>query len=474
MKRLIALAFLFLITVSAIAQEQKPIPVFPDSTLYDYDLLPASFFESRRKLFRDNMPDGSAAIFFAAPVRNRSNDVNFEYHQDPNFYYYTGHTQPEAVIILFKEQQTLKGVKSDEFIFIKKRNAMEETWTGKIMADFEVAARSGIKAVMMNSDFEKMEFDFSKMQKLLVKFPTDISENSKEEGSAGWLVSKFKNQTNEISERYDKVLPAKINAKLREVKTDEELKLLQKAVDLTCLGFIEALKAAEPGMKEFELEAINEFIWRKEGSEYAGYPSIVGGGLNSCVLHYETNRKKLISGDIVVMDMGAEYHGYTADVTRSFPVNGKFSNEQKIIYNLVLEAQNAGIAACKPGAAFSDPHRAASKVIADGLMKLGIIKEPGEVTKYFMHGTSHYLGLDVHDAGTYGPLQPNTVITVEPGIYIKEGADCDRKWWNTGVRIEDDILITTDGHRNMSGCVPKTIPEIEKLMEEKSVLNELK
>jgi Xaa-Pro aminopeptidase len=171
------------------------------------------------------------------------------------------------------------------------------------------------------------------------------------------------------------------------------------------------------------------------------------------------------------MDMGAEYHGYTADVTRTFPVNGKFTPEQKIIYELVLQAQEAGISACVPGNAFNEPHRAALEVIAQGLVKLGIIKVTSEATRYFMHGTSHYLGLDVHDPGSYGPLKPNSVITVEPGIYIKEGSPCDRKWWNTGVRIEDDVLITPGGHENLSDCVPKTVPEIEALMASESLFN---
>src|SRR5207244_2889284 len=158
----------------------------------------------------------------------------------------------------------------------------------------------------------------------------------------------------------------------------------------------------------------------------------------SCVLHYETNRRKLLPNDMVVMDAGAEYHGYSADVTRSFPISGKFSTEQKAIYQLVYDAQKAGIEACKPGNSFYATHTAASAVLDEGLKKLGVIKEEDELRNYFMHGTSHYLGLDVHDAGTYGNLKAGNVITVEPGIYIKEGSDCDKKWWNIGVRIEDD------------------------------------
>ncbi|MEO5571134.1 MAG: M24B family metallopeptidase, partial [Bacteroidia bacterium] len=353
------------------------------------------------------------------------------------------------------------------------RNPSKETWTGKIPSKEETTNTSGIQSVLINEEFENADIDFSNLAKILVKYPSDINENTKEKGATGWLISKFKDKTKFVSENIDRVNFAKITASLREIKTGEELLLLEKAIGITCTGFIEALKAAEPGMTEYQLQAINEYCWNRAGSEYAGYPSIVGGGENSCVLHYETNRKKLVQGDMLVMDMGAEYHGYTADVTRSFPVNGKFSSEQKAIYQLVYDAQKAGIEMCKPGNGFQDPHRAASKVLLDGLKKLGIIKKDDELQNYFMHGTSHYLGLDVHDPGTYGDLKPNSVITVEPGIYIKEGSDCDKKWWDIGVRIEDDVLITNDGHRVLSDCVPKTVEEIEKLMAEKSLFNQM-
>jgi Xaa-Pro aminopeptidase len=470
---LIFLLFLFS-AFHAVSQEKPPFTVKSPESLYDSDLLPKEFHIARRDSFRMKMPDNSVAIFFAAPIRNRSNDVDYQYHQDPNFYYYTGYPQSDALVLLFKEPQTINGITSNEFIFAADRNPSKETWTGKIPSKEEVTNISGITSVMINTDFENADIDFSKFSKLLVKFPSDINENTKEKGSTGWLVSKFKDKTKSVSENVDRANLSKINASLREIKTQEELVLLQKAISVTCTGFKEALKAAEPGMTEYQLQAINEYFWEKAGSEYSGYPSIVGGGENSCVLHYETNRKRLEPNDIVVMDMGAEYHGYTADVTRSFPISGKFSPEQRLIYQLVYDAQKAGIEACKPGNNFNDPHRAASEVLVEGLKKLGIIKEDDELNKYFMHGTSHYLGLDVHDLGTYGPLKPNSVITVEPGIYIKEGSDCNKKWWNIGVRIEDDVLITNNGHEVMSDCVPKTISEIEKLMSEKSLFNQIK
>jgi Xaa-Pro aminopeptidase len=470
------LIFLFFATSAfySFAQEQPPVKVNAPKPLYDTDLLSKQFHIERRDSLRKLLPDNSVAVFFAAPVRNRSNDVDYSYHQDPNFYYYTGYPQSEALVFIFKEPHTINGITADEFIYVNERNPQEETWTGKIPSKEEVSDISGIQSVLINTDFENIDADFSKLSKILVKFPSDINETSREKGSTGWLVAKFKDKTKPVSENLDRVKLAQINSHLREIKTTEELGLLQKAISITCAGFIEVIKAAGPGMTEYQLQAINEYFWNKAGSEYSGYPSIVGGGENSCVLHYETNRKRLVANDIVVMDMGAEYHGYTADVTRSFPANGKFSPEQKAIYQLVYDAQKAGIDACKPGNGFGEPHQTAVKVLLEGMKKLGIIKEDDDLRKYFMHGTSHYLGLDVHDLGTYGDLKPNSVITVEPGIYIKEGADCDKKWWNIGVRIEDDVLITNEGHRVMSDCVPKTVEEIEKLMAEKSLFNQIK
>jgi len=259
---------------------------------------------------------------------------------------------------------------------------------------------------------------------------------------------------------------------LRETKLPAEMKLLKKAIEISAIGQIEVMKAMRPGMSETEIQGIHEFVFKKYGSEYEGYPSIVGAGHNGCVLHYISNNKPEIEEDeLVLMDLGAEYHGYTADVTRTIPANGTFSPEQKAIYDLVYEAQQAGFEACMPGSDFRAPHMAAKEVIDRGLAELGIIQE-GQNHRYFPHGTSHYLGLDVHDKGTYGPLQPNTVITVEPGIYIPENSDCDEKWWGIAVRIEDDILITEDGWVNLSEMAPRKSEDIEAMMAQDSPLDD--
>ena len=252
------------------------------------------------------------------------------------------------------------------------------------------------------------------------------------------------------------------------------MKLLTKAVRISAMGQREIMKAMHPGMSETEIQGVHEYVYKKYGSEYEGYPSIVGAGNNGCVLHYIENSKMKVENDLVLMDLGAEYHGYTADVTRTIPANGKFTTEQKAIYDLVYEAQEAGIAATVVGASFGAPDAASRKVINEGLVKLGVVKSEAEAGKYFPHGTSHYLGLDVHDPGLYGPFAPNMVITVEPGIYIPDGSPCDEKWWGIAVRIEDDILITENGPVNLSAEAPRKSDEIEALMKEKSVLDDFK
>jgi Xaa-Pro aminopeptidase len=231
------------------------------------------------------------------------------------------------------------------------------------------------------------------------------------------------------------------------------------------------MKAMHVGMSETEIQGIHEFVYKKYGSEFEGYPSIVGAGNNGCILHYIENSKTKVENDLVLMDLGAEYHGYTADVTRTIPANGKFSEEQKLIYELVYQAQEAGIAASKAGVTFGALDDLARQIINEGLVKLGVVKSVKEANKYFPHGLGHHIGLDVHDPGTYNSLENNMVITIEPGIYIPIGSDCDKKWWGIAVRIEDDILITPNGPINLSAEAPRKWQDIEELMKEKSMFS---
>ena len=258
---------------------------------------------------------------------------------------------------------------------------------------------------------------------------------------------------------------------MRQGKDQHELELLKKAIEITCRGHQAAMRTAKPGMFEYQLEANLEQVFHLNGCEREGFPSIIGSGPNSCILHYDTNRRKMQDGEVVVLDIGAEYEMYTADITRTIPVSGKFTKEQKAIYNIVLEAQEAGIAAAVAGAGFRAPNMAAAQKIREGLVRLKLLDENADrraMRDFLPHGVSHYVGLDVHDVGIYGALKPNEVITIEPGVYISEATgkkyDLPKGYWNVGVRIEDDILITEDGPVHLSKLAPRTVEEIEKAM----------
>ena len=441
---------------------------------YEGDLLTKEFHQGKRQALRNLLPENSLAVFFSNPIRNRSNDVDFEYHQDPDFYYLTGLREPNSMLIIFKEKQLIDSIQTDEIIFIQDRDSKKEIWIGRILGKSGVKEILGFDRIKINNEFADFEFNFSSFGKIFHKsFHDDVRDNLRDKGDLSSLIKHFKSKTEGLPSLDSKKLQ-QYTAALREVKSPEELTLLRKAINATVKAQIELMKAVEPNTTEYQAEAIIEYFFKASGAEYPGFPSILGGGENSCILHYTTNRKTLFNNDLLVIDVGAEYHGYTADVTRTLPVNGKYTPEQKIIYNIVLEAQNAGIKASKPGNKFWDPHNEATKVIQKRLMELGIISNLTDSYLYFMHGTSHYLGLDVHDPGLYGNLAPGNVITVEPGIYIPEGSPCDAKWWNIGVRIEDDILITTGEPENLSGEAPRAIEEIEKLMEQQSIFNILR
>lgn len=266
----------------------------------------------------------------------------------------------------------------------------------------------------------------------------------------------------------------KITSSLREVKTPEEMDLLRKAVEISCMGQNEVMKTVRADMSELEIQGLHEYIHKRYGAEEVGYGSIVGAGENGCILHYMENSKTKVGNNLILMDVGAEYHGYTADVTRTVPVDGKFSPEERAIYQIVYDAQEAAFKTLKEGSKWADASKAARDVIADGLLKLGIIKDKNDVGKYYTHGLGHHIGLDVHDKGSYDTLKQNMVLTIEPGIYIPANSNCDKKWWSIGVRIEDDALITKDGYELLSSFAPRSIDDIEKMIAEKSLLDNYK
>ena len=264
----------------------------------------------------------------------------------------------------------------------------------------------------------------------------------------------------------------KILGDLREVKTAEEVYLLKKAIEISAIGQREVMKAMRPNMTEREIQGIHEFVFKKYGAAYEGYPSIVGAGSNACVLHYIENDEAGLDSDLILMDLGAEYEGYTADVTRTIPKDGTFSEPQKLLYQIVYEAQNAGIEAALIGNTSSQITQITQVVVANGLKRLGIIESENQFRTYYPHGAAHQIGLDVHDLSNYGPFKANAIITVEPGIYIPKNSACDPKWWGIGIRIEDDILITENGPVNLSANAPRSWQAIETLMKESSPLDQ--
>ena len=449
------------------------------------DYLKPDFHQKRREALREKLPDNSVAVFFTNPIRNRSNDVDYIYHQDPDLFYLTGYKEPHAVLLIFKDNQTdAEGNVFNEAFFIQPRNPMIEMWLGKRLGEAGVKQKLEILNTFQNTAFESYDIDFSKFDKVLFyDFHNDVRD-TRVKGGLYDLIEQFKSKSG-YSEESQSLSPEpqknnldvtslnRIMAELRGIKTPEELDLIRKAVFISTVGQVEVMKAMRPGLSETEIQGIHEFVFKKYGSEYEGYPSIVGAGHNGCILHYIDNVKPNISSkEMVLMDLGAEYHGYTADVTRTIPVDGKFSPEEKAIYDLVYQAQQTAIEMCKPGTTFRELGTVARNIINKGLAELGIITDEKERHLFYPHGLSHHIGLDVHDKGSYDVLEENMVITVEPGIYIPEDSKCDKKWWGIAVRIEDDILITKDGYELLSSFAPRTSEAIEELMKEKSPLDQ--
>ena len=457
--------FSFAITVSA----QDDLPT---------DYLSKEFHAGRRDALRKLMPDNSVFVVMAYPTRTFSNDVDYFYHQNPDMYYFSGYKEPHSLLLIFKEeQQGANGPSYNELIFVQKKDPRAEQWTGRRLGTEGAKEKLGFINAYNGEDFKNAKIDFSKFDKIIFdRFPDDAGTDNRDNADLADLVEQFKKMANVPAEipkdsKYDNRLFRELTGKLREIKTPEEMDLIRKAVEISCRGQNEVMKAVHPGMSELEIQGLHEYVHKKYGAEEVGYGSIVGAGANGCVLHYMENSKTKIGNEMLLMDVGAEYHGYTADVTRTVPVNGKFSQEQKLIYNLVYEAQEAAFKILKDGADWGKAGTAAREVIAEGLLKLGIIKDKSEVGIYYPHGLSHHIGLDVHDRGFSRTLKKDMVITIEPGIYIPPNSNCDKKWWGIAVRIEDDALITEKGYELLSAFAPRKVEDIEKMIAEKSALD---
>ena len=515
--------------------------------------LSSEHYQNVRKAFRQKMPDNSVAVLFSAPIRNRANDVDYIYHQDPNFFYLTGWHQPHSVLMIYKNPQSDSDGVYYEKIYVPERDNYMEMWNGK-RYDLEQVKQLGYERVAERLDFKNDCIDLGSFDQVLmfefkndirnqntyvfkdnirfkvddpydlfdlkatfreaINFPNNFNrlahkayqrimeadeeslEKIKEE--VEYLVKRdsllmedeiirdflkepdqdfyreVKRKTAFALQNYNfdlETLPI-IMRDMREIKTKNEIDLLKKAVAISVVGQIEVMKAMHPDMGEREIQGIHEFVYRKYGAADEGYPSIVGAGENSCVLHYIENDKEEINNQLVLMDLGAEFFGYTADVTRTIPANGVFSPEQKALYQIVYDSQEVAISGSQVGNTFRSIYLSSYDFIAKGLIQLGIISEASEARKYYPHGLSHHIGLDVHDPGNYQDLEADMVITIEPGIYIPENSPCDPKWWNIGIRIEDDVLITNDGPVNLSARAPREWKDIEELMKEESGLKD--
>jgi Xaa-Pro aminopeptidase len=448
------------------------------------DYLSSDFHKGRRELLRQKLPKSSVAVFFANPIRNRANDVDFIYHQDPDLFYLTGYNEPHAVLMVFSNDQIdSKGNSYNEIFFVQPRDARAEMWNGRRLGFDGVKEKLGLLNSFNNTDFKAYDLDFEKFDEILFyEFQNDVRNNIRDEGDLYSLIQQFKTKVGYGLEANSLGAEPKKNnlnltglntimSEMRGIKTVEELDLIRKAVFISTVGQVEVMKAMRSGMTETEVQGIHEFVFKKYGSEYEGYPSIVGAGNNGCILHYIENAEIDIKSDkMILMDLGAEYHGYTADVTRTIPIDGKFSKEEKAIYDLVYKAQEAAIQMSKPGVTFGAIGTLAKDIINQGLAELGIIPNAQARHSYFPHGLSHHIGLDVHDKGPYEAMAENMTITVEPGIYIPEGSKCDPKWWGIAVRIEDDILITKNGFELLSAFAPRKSDEIEAMMKQSSPL----
>jgi Xaa-Pro aminopeptidase len=426
--------------------------------------------KQRREEFMERI-SGAAAIFPAAPTAIRNNDVEHEYRQDTDFYYLTGFEEPNALAVLIPDHPEHRHI-----LFVQPKDREREIWTGRRAGEEGAKGDFGADAAFTIDKLdEQLPKLIEKTDRIYYRFGGDPAFDNRIVG----LMRHFQRERQRNGVGPASVIdPADLLHEMRLIKTGDDLELLRRAVDISCEGHLAALRALRPGMREYEIEAILRYVFRKNGSPRPGYPPIVASGANATVLHYTTNNQRIEEGDLLLIDAGTEFGYYTGDVTRTFPASGSFTEAQAEIYQIVLDAQIEAINATKPGATFIEPHDRAVRALVEGCLRIGllegdadeIIKE-GEYKKFYMHRTSHWLGMDVHDAGPYKVadewrrLEPGMALTIEPGLYIAEDEQsAPPRYRGIGVRIEDDVLVTESGNEVLSASAPKTIEEIEGIM----------
>jgi len=420
--------------------------------------------------FMRRMAPKSVAIIPGAREATRSNDTHYRFRQDSDFFYLTGFEEPEAIAVV-KPAETNKYT-----LFVRPRDPEREIWDGRRAGVEGAMSEFGAQAAFPIAEFNgKLREILNDAEILYYRLGVnrDLDDAILREIAAmrGW-------NRKPIHPPHTIVDPASIIHELRVLKSPDELEIMQTAADIAAEAHVEAMKAVRPGMQEYQIEALIEQVFRRRGAAGPAYTSIVGAGPNATVLHYINNDAELRDGDLVLIDAGAEYKGYASDITRTFPINGRYTKAQREIYDLVLKAQMECVEMVRPGVTHDQLKQHSIEVLTEGMVELGLLKgEPEALIKekkheqFYMHGLGHMIGIDVHDVGQYyfgqesRALEPGVVMTVEPGIYIAPNTkDIPQQYLGIGVRIEDDVLCTNNGPRVLTSKVPKQAEEIEALM----------
>ena len=431
----------------------------------------AQEFKRRRRHLMQMMDKESVAILPAAPVHIRNRDAEYNYRPDSDFYYLTGFPEPEAVVVL------IPGRKHGEYIlFCRENDPLMETWNGPRAGQEGAVENYGADDSFPISDIDDILPGLLENKERV--FYTMGALPDFDQRLIGWVNRLRKQSRSGIHTPGEFVALDHLVHDMRLYKSSAEIKAMRKAAKISAQAHCRIMQSCKPGMMEYQLEADLLHTFIHGGARSPAYATIVGSGANGCILHYIENSVKMKNGDLVLIDAGAEYEYYAADISRTFPVNGTFSASQRALYDVVLDAQYAAIEQVQPGNHWNDPHEAAVKVMTQGLKNLGILKgtlktliKNEAYKRFYMHRTGHWLGMDVHDVGDYKVdtewrvLEPGMTLTVEPGLYIPAGSKgVAKKWWNIGIRIEDDVLVTKNGHEVLSHGVPKEADEIEALM----------
>ncbi|MBO9130763.1 aminopeptidase P family protein [Bacillus sp. 165] len=409
-----------------------------------------SFFMQNRKNLVKALPSDSVTILFAGQAPHKSADANYVFVPNRNFYYMTGINEPNVILVIKKTGNEL-----EEMLFIEKADPVMEKWVGKTIAKEEAQAVSGVNKILYLDSFE------STLARTFLTEDTKHVYLDLERREWAGPQTKVLSFAKHIREHYPHISVGNVYAsicELRVFKTAEEIEKMKAAIEVTKEGIYNVLRHAKEGMMEYELEAHFDFTLKSSGIKHHAFDTILASGKNATVLHYEHNDAEINKGDLVLLDLGAQKEYYNADISYTFPVSGAFSDRQKQLYNIVLKALKETTELVKPGVKFAALNEHTKKVLAQECKSIGLIQEDAELANYYYHGVSHFLGLDTHDVGSYKDrvLEPGMVITIEPGLYIEEES--------IGIRIEDDILVTEDGHENLSKDIIRTVEEIESFM----------